>query len=167
MKTITEGGEEILLVDGVRHHDESTGHFGITKAQIARIAERGQNVKLAQFVHLVDPGLVLANPVFQGANRPLCYGENLEGDKDKLFYCWSPMFDYKWERKDRFDESKIISVGAPEKKIFVVIATPNQLKEKFPSVDYWIERWCWVEESIDPGHPIDWRSRYTTKVKPV
>lgn len=165
-----EGGEFIYLIDGLSpDQDENEVSFGITKDQVSRLVERGNTVRLTQFLKIVVPGLIVARCVFRGLQRPLCYGDNLHGDSEKFVYSWKPMHDFDWPASRRFDgESSVTERPAPPGMVFAVVTTPNQMRGLFPSVDFWIENnWAWIEEARDLQFaPIDWQVRYKEKVRP-
>lgn len=165
LKAFSVEGEVIYLVDGVDHTGE-VKQFGAPKNQLDKLWLRGSNVVLAQFLGIVVPGLVLAEHVFRGLKRPLCDGEDMNADRLKLVLSWRPAFDYWWSDTNRFDDSKLEMREAPDGKVFAVIVTPNGMKDKFPSVDYWIERGFWVRRSNTLlKAPIDWENRYVEKLK--
>jgi hypothetical protein len=166
MRQIAENGHLIYLIDG---NDQSgkTKVFGIAKDELERHHQRGSNVKLAQFLLLVAPGLILAEHIFRGLKRPLCDGEDMNADKAKLAFSWRPDFDYWWNERDKFDSRRLEFREAPDGKVFVVIASPNSKKNSYPSVDYWIERWFWVRRSqTGPKAPVDWETRYEEMLRP-
>jgi hypothetical protein len=164
LEVITENGNVIYLVDG----KDSTGEvvqFGITKNQLATRVQRRQTVRLVQFLNIVEPGLILAKHLFQGLKRPLCYGDDLNGDTEKLVYSWKPAFDYDWKEIRRFDSSEIERRIPPLNTVFFVIVTPNKSPQTYPSVKYWLEHWSWVGEAPDlASAPIDWNERYNSKL---
>ncbi len=165
MNLITENDDIIYITEGV-DHEGKVRQFGIPKDQVERIYNRGSNVKLAQLIGIVFPGLVLAEHIFQGLKRPLCDGDDMNGDKSKLAFTWRPIFDYWWNEADKFDSDKLEFRDAPDGKVFVVNISPNKAKDKYPSVDYWIERWYWVRRSntLLKG-PTDWENRYEKRLK--
>jgi len=164
-RQIDENGEKIYLVVGVDHTGaEKT--FAVPKRQLEKHHHRGSNIKLAQFFAIVVPGLVIAEHIFQGLKRPLCDGDNMDGDKTKLAFSWRPEWDYWWNEAYRFDCRRLEFREAPDGKVFVVNVSPNVVKSLYPSVDYWIERWYWVRRSNTLlKAPTDWESRYESKLK--
>jgi hypothetical protein len=165
MKPIQEKGEIIYLIEGVDHAGEQKV-FGLPKNQIEAHWERGSNIKLAQLFGIVDQGIVLVEHVFQGLKRPLCDGEDMDADRLKLVFSWKPILDYCWLEANRFDDSKLETRQAPVGKVFVVILSPNKVKDAYPSTDFWIERWYWVRESNTLAKaPVGWEDRYDIKLK--
>lgn len=128
--------------------------------------DRGSNVKLAQLFGIVDCGLILVKHIFHGLKRPLCDGEDMNADKLKLVFCWKPAFDYCWHESGRFDDAKLESREAPAERVFAVIVSPNQNRAKYPTVDFWIERWFWLRESKTlASAPTEWENRYDGELK--
>lgn len=165
LKQIKENGEFLYLVDGVDPVGQ-VKNFGIAKRELEKIYNRGSNIRLAQFLKIVVPGLVLAEHIFQGLKRPLCDGKDMNAADSKLAFSWKPEWDYWWNNADRFESRELQFRESPDGKIFVVIVSPNSKKNNFPSVDYWIERWSWVRQSGTLAKaPVDWEIRYDKKLK--
>lgn len=62
---------------------------------------------------------------------------------------------------ERDGEHKIIALPAPDKKVFTVYISPNEMIGTFPDLFGWIEHWTWIsEDPRRPGAPIDWQARY-------
>jgi hypothetical protein len=162
---ISENNEPIYTVDGLSS-DGQVWLFGIPKRYTVQMRERGTLVRLVQLIGIVAPGLITARHIFRGLNRPLCEGENMHGDKTKLIYAWKPIYDYDWDEPQRFHPDEIKQRPAPGGKVFVVTGTPNQEKSKYPSIDCWLNRWNWVDESPKlSGAPIDYDTRYLEQLK--
>ena len=106
MKPITENGEIVYVVDGLSPDGEAWT-FGIPKADILRIRERGTWVRLVQLLNIVSPGLIVAEHIFRGLKRPLCEDEDMNADEKKLTYTWKPVYDYDWEERHRFEAEEI------------------------------------------------------------
>jgi hypothetical protein len=164
MNHIRENAEEIFLIEGIDHTGKIK-QFGIPKRQILDHYERGSNIKLAQLIALVDPGLIEVEHIFEGLKRPLCVGDDMNADKFKLAFCWKPIHDCWWTQGNRFDG--IIEIrAAPEHKVFVVNVSPNRVKVNYPTPDYWIDRWYWVKESDTlSGAPVNCNERYVKQLK--
>lgn len=140
--------------------------FAVTKQQIEAFRSRESYVPLIQLMNIVSPGLIRAEHIFCGLNRPLCYGENQDGANSKLIYTWKAQTDYDWEYGKRFDLDGLTPRPAPHGRVYAVITTPNQQKELFPEVDYWIDRWYWLHEDSNlGGAPIGYQTRYQSKLK--
>jgi hypothetical protein len=165
MRLVDENNEKIFVISGVDHVGAET-HFGFPKASFQKIYNRGSNVRLAQFLGIVVPGIVLVQHVFQGLKRPMCVGNDMEADKQKLVYTWKPEWDFWWPDRYKFDARRLEFREAPDGKVFAVIISPNNAKELYPSVDYWIERWYWVRRSDTLlKAPTEWERRYESKLK--
>ena len=90
----------------------------------------------------------------------------MNADKKKLAFSWKPDWDFWWNEAYRFDSRQLEFREAPDGKVFVVNASPNNNKQLYPSVDYWIERWYWVRRSNTLlKAPTDWENRYDSKLK--
>jgi hypothetical protein len=162
---IEEDGEKLYLIAGVDHTGKEK-RFGIAKSNLAKIYQRGSNVRLAQFFKIVVPGLVLAEHIFEGLKRPLCDGTDMNADRRKLAFSWKPAWDYWWNDAFRFDDRQLEFREAPAGRVFVVNVSPNGDRARYPSVDYWIERWYWVRQSTTLlKAPVDWESRYEKQLK--
>lgn len=133
--------------------------YAIHHEQLRALDDRGKQVKLSQLFGIVEPGLRMAQPIFQGARRPLNYDGNQEGDRAKLFLTLRPRHDFDWSPTSS-SLPEIVRKDAPQGCVYVVLATPN-VDESYPEVDFWIENWCWVDESTGrPGYPIDSDNRF-------
>lgn len=162
---IKESGDFLYLVTGVDELGQEK-KFAIAKRELEKIYNRGSNIRLAQFLKIVVPGLVLAEHIFRGLKRPLCDGKDMDAADSKLAFSWKPEWDYWWNNADRFESRELQFREAPDGRVFVVIVSPNNKKSDFPSVDYWIERWSWVRQSVTLAKaPVDWENRYDKKLK--
>jgi hypothetical protein len=165
VRQIEENGEKLYLVAGV-DHTGAQKVFGIPKRQLEKHHHRGSNVKLAQFFAIVVPGLVLVEHIFRGLRRPLCDMGDMDADKAKLAFSWKPAWDYWWREADRFEDRRLESREAPDGKVFVVNVSPNAVRQLYPSVDYWIERWYWARRSNTLlKAPVDWENRFDEQLK--
>jgi hypothetical protein len=165
VRVLQENSKSLFLITGV-DHTGSEKQFSILKTELEKIHKRGSNVKLAQFLGIVVPGLVLVQHIFQGLKRPLCVGNDMEADKTKLAYSWRPEWDFWWQDRYKFDERRLEFREAPDGKVFVVNVSPNRSKQLYPTVDYWIERWYWVRRSDTLlKAPTDWERRYDRQLK--
>lgn len=165
MKMVNEGDENIYIILGIDHEGKQK-QFGLPKSQLAKHLNRGSNIKLAQFLGIVAPGLVLADHIFQGLKRPMCVGGNMNADREKLVFSWKPAWDYWWNESYRFDSKRLEFRESPDGKVFVVVVSRNEAKETYPSVDYWIERWFWVRRSTTLQRaPTEWETRFEKKLK--
>lgn len=167
VKRIEQNNETVFIIDGICPFSKEVAAFGITQTHIIKLSNRGATVRLTHLLKIVDPGLIIAQHVFRGLKRPLQYGEDLNGDASKLIYSWKPDYDYDWPHAIRFEGGHgITERSAPPGQIFVVIATPNEMKPTYPAVDYWIEsNWTWVEESKDLAFaPIECKERYDERL---
>lgn len=155
--------ETIFLVDGPDPMGMGYKQFGITKSKLEEMRVRGNNIKLAQLLMIVDSGLVMAKPIFGGAKRPLNYEGNQDGSKNKLFFIFKPKYDYDWKVLED-GSTDIAEMPTPANCVFVVIATPNKCG-RFAAADFWLEYWAWVDEDRQkPDYPIDWDSRYEREI---
>lgn len=167
LRPITENAETIYVIDGPSAVARGgVWAFGIRKAEITRIRERATWVRLVQLLMIVSPGLITAERIFRGVKRPLCEGEDMTADEKKLTFTWKPVCDYDWEERHRFYADEIRQRAAPPGKVFVVTTTPNTNRTAYPSIDCWINRWNWVEESLTLAEaPVDHETRYTERLK--
>jgi hypothetical protein len=108
----------------------------------------------------------MAKHIFRGLKRPLCEGDDMKADETKLTYTWKPIYDYDWQERHRFNAEEIRQRPAPPGKVFVVTTTPNKDKSHYPSVDCWLNRWNWVQESLTLSQaPVDHAERYAERLK--
>ncbi len=136
--------------------------YSLSTDTLKQYGNRFQFTQLIQCERIVIPGLILTKHIFQGLNRNLCCGDDMDGDSDKFVFCWKPAYDYRWLGDPSND--KVSKVLAPQNKVFSVIISKNSKKE-FPSVTGWIERWVWIDEDPElPEAPIGWVDRYSKKV---
>jgi hypothetical protein len=165
LKPIHENGEIIYTIEGQSPPGE-LWIFGIRKIYTEQMRAQGTLVRLVQLIKIVSPGLILAKNIFRGLKRPLCDGDDMHGDRNKLIYTWKPIYDYDWEERHRFHSDQIKQRAAPAGKVFVVTATPNPDKTLYPTVDCWLNRWNWVDESLTLSEaPIDYTTRYAEQLK--
>lgn len=165
LKLFHENGEILYAIDGLSPEGKEW-RFAIRKVDIAQIRMRGTWVRLVQLLNIVSPGLIMAKHIFRGLKRPLCEGENMHADETKLTYTWKPIYDYDWEERHRFDAEEIRQRPAPPGKVFVVTASPNIDTVRYRSVDCWLNRWNWVQESLTLSQaPVNHESRYTECLK--
>jgi hypothetical protein len=165
LKAIHENDETVYIIDGLSPTGEEWT-FGIRQADTMQMRDRGTWVRLVHLLMIVSPGLITARCIFRGLKRPLCEGDDMAADKKKLTYTWKPICDYDWEERHRFSPEEIKQRAAPPGKVFVVTVTPNPDKHRYPSIDCWLNRWNWVEESLTlSGAPVDHENRYTERLK--
>lgn len=138
--------------------------FGKLKSQLIPWSANGQATYFAWLGKLVCPGLVMATRIFKGLQRPLQYGDDSNGAKNKYVYSWTPTHDYEF--RDRF--APPVELPAPPRKCFMVIVTPNAYKDQqdFEKIDFWIEHWTWVEsDDNDSDSPSDFENRFDDRLK--
>jgi len=100
----------------------------------------------------------------RGLKRPLLYGEDADGDKAKLVFTWQAPYDFDYDHGKRFEPGGLTQRAAPPNTVYAAITTPNTCPE-YPSVDYWLDRWCWLDASPTlAGAPIDWENRYEERI---
>lgn|GEM_PF-3587899 len=166
MNQIEEGKESIYLIDGI-NPDDTAAKFGVLKRHLALTLERGQTVRFAQLVRIVEPGLVLAHAIFKGVKRPCKSGSDMDAGENKHFFILKPKTDWDWPSGQKFeDESGPVEKDIPQNRVFYVIATPNDNRDQFPSVDYWLDHWAWVEaDSENPNFPINFSLRFSEALR--
>jgi hypothetical protein len=164
LEKITDNGREIYIFEGPNPKG-GTATFGVAASKLEELRKHRLTIKLIHLYHIVAPGLILTEHIFQGLNRPLMYEEDENGDEAKLIFTWSAKRDWDYENGKRFDANGLTERPAPKNTVFSVIATPELRKEKFPSVAFWVDRWTWLDASPTlTGAPIDWETRYTKRL---
>ena len=165
MEVVTENNECVYLFDGIdESHNEKK--YGITKRVLSEYASRGQTIKLAQIAGIIAINLPLCKVMFQGIKRPCKVNDDMNGDEKKRVLVLHPRQDFDWPTRSRFDGiSGLQENPTPEGMVFTVIVTPNIMKEQYPSVDFWLEHWVWVEsDQEDNLLPVDFRLRYDDRI---
>jgi hypothetical protein len=160
-----ENGESIYLCDGPDPFSGLVAQFAVTKRHFVEFKERETYTPIAQLMNIVWPGLILTEHIFQGLKRPLLYGEDEKGDEQKLVFTWKAQYDWDWEFNRRFEDGAVGMTRRtpPDGLVFAVSATPN-LKPLYPSVNFWIDRWYWIDEG-KKGYPVDHETRYQKVLK--
>ncbi len=136
--------------------------FGFLTSDLKLYWNRGQGTAIAQFYNLVMPGIILANHIFEGLERPLYCDDNEHGDQNKRIYTWRPVHDFEYDSRRK----KQIVISAPRGKVFAVIVTPNtRHADDYPNIKAWIDRWNWVDEDEELNDaPSNWVDRYNRKI---
>ena len=145
--------------------DKKEVKIGILKPDLAKYAHRGLYSSLGQFFGIVAPGLIIAKHLFVGLKRALYCDGSMNGDYDKMVYCWNPAYDYEWEG-DPFDGG-LKKLKPPNESIFVVIVSKNEGQHKidYPSIYGWINRWNWVDADLSENDlPINYKTRYEKQI---
>jgi len=157
-------GKAYFVVDGPSLDPiKQVSRYALAVHDLGIYINRYQLTAVAQFYKLIFPGLILTRHIFHGFNRCLYCDDTREGDLNKYAFSWKPAYDYWWKG----DSSGIpVRELAPPNSVFVVLISKNEKhKDKFPSIDGWIDRWCWVaEDSALPEAPLSWIDRYNKKV---
>lgn len=134
--------------------------LGITKKAIATRASRGQSWSLGQLYGIIEPGLIMADHLFQGLRRPMSVNGNSRADETKLVFTWAARRDAQMTR-----DGELNYVAAPVNAVFFVIASPNGDTSSFPGIFGWIENWGWLQAHPDlPGAPVQYDSRYDSRL---
>ena len=76
-----ENNQSIFIIDGPDPDSTFAKSYGIPKRRLNELKQRGNNVKIAQLIGIVDPGLITATAIFKGAKRPLHYNGDQNGIK--------------------------------------------------------------------------------------
>lgn len=164
---IREAGELLLTAeapiwtpDGIR-----VGLFAVHTATLKHLYAAGMSVSIAQLYGLVVPGLMRTRHIFQGLRRPLYCDGSMSGDAEKLVYTRRPAVDWI-TAPDKDGLPTAIRCPRPEGKAYCVIISPNDRhKDKFPSVDGWLDHWNWAEEdTVLAEAPIGWVDRYDKRL---
>ena len=122
----------------------SDSTLGLRKSQLRRWVFEEGTIPIAQFLGIVEPGLILAKYIFLG--------------NKKLIYTWRPQFDCEW-RGDRFNGNLEQRKPPQDMLVFAVTVTQNNDKVLHPNIMGWIESWGWVAEAMDLSEaPVDWKS---------
>ena len=139
--------------------------IGILKPDLAKHAHRGLFSSLGQFLGIVEPGLIIAKHLFVGLKRFLYCDGRMDGDHEKMLYCWKPAHDYQWVG-DPYS-GRLKQFKPPDKAVFVVIVSKNEGKHKtdYPSIYGWINRWNWVDVDLSENDmPINYKTRYEKQI---
>lgn len=167
MRTHIYNDQKLYIIDGPDPNGPlgSGATFAVAESKINELRARNRRVPLIQLFHIVEPGLILAEHIFRGLNRPLLYEADTEGDASKFVFTWRAKRDWDFADGKRFDPDGLREMPHPPGKIYAVIATPNT-RTQYETVSYWIDRWFWVDEATDlPGAPVDYKERFLQHIK--
>lgn len=144
--------------------DANVGTLGLLVTDLRQHASRGHSTAIAQFYGLLNSGLILTQHIFRGLQRPLLTAGDNGADKNKLIYSRKPSFDYRWSGTGT--TGSLEQIEAPKSAVFVVFVSPNtRHRERFPSIDGWINHWTWIDEDdVLPQAPVGWVDRFEDKV---
>ena len=119
----TVGTETIYVVEGPSlSTPEEIVKYGIRKADLGRYIQQKQLALYAQFLTLVNDGLVLSKHCFQGLRRNLYCDDSESGDKDKYVFSRKPGYDYIWEGDKNGKPKQLI---APTESVFLFFVSKN------------------------------------------
>ena len=165
LKAVTVDGEVIYVVEGQSlESPDVMVKYAIRREDLGRYIQCRQYVLFAQFLTLVNDGLILTRHCFQGLRRNLFNDGSENGDKGKYVFSRKPGYDYVWSNGRTGEPKQLI---APAESVFLTIVTKNEKHtEKFPDIAGWIERWSWETEDKGPlpESPVGWVDRYDQKI---
>jgi len=116
---------------------------------------------LAQYFGIVEEGMMEANHLFRGLQRPLFHAENVNGDQSVLIYSLTPDYDFVWMGDETTGDA--VKVEPPPNRVFVVLARQIEIDEY--GVSGTIEHWNWVQRDMKlDGAPIGHLERYKQTV---
>ena len=158
------GGEQVYIAEGPSlTSPEVVVQYALRKDDLNAYVQRHQLSLIAQFYGLVVNGLILTKHCFKGLRRDLFCDGQQGGQSKKYALVRKPAYDYVWEGGRNGKEVKKV---APDSSVFVVLISENAHKENFPTIEGWIDRWCWVQEDSGPleDTPEGWVDRYEQKI---
>jgi hypothetical protein len=134
--------------------------LGLSKDSISFRAERGLTWALGQLYGVMATGIISVEHIFQGLRRPMSVNGDASADGSKLVFTWAAKRDAKMTV-----DGGLEFCGAPIKRVFFVIVSPNLMPDRYPDIYGWVERWGWLESHDTlSGAPIAYDSRYDTRV---
>ena len=113
--------------------------------------------KVAEYFYLVRGGLKHARYLYQGVQRRMKFGADMNADEKILAYVWQPEFSYEWVggRDSRAFPNK---APAPPNVVFGVLVRPHEQDEH--ETQGTILTWNWIDGDAT-GRPIDCADRYS------
>ena len=113
---------------------------------------------IAQYFGIVRH-LAQAAHLFEGVERELLSGDDMDGDKTVLAYTWRPARNYIWVGGS--DSGSLAEMAPPSGQVFVVLARRADIS----SGEAEIRHWSWVQAAGDLAQaPVDWSTRYREKL---
>jgi len=166
IKVDYSANKKVFTIRGLSVEGDREVSFAILESRLLGIAERSSYTNLAQFQKIVPRALSdQTGHVFKGLRRPLCdTNNNLEADENKFAFTSIQDWDYSLKTGVTYDDSFIERIPAPEGQIFVVIVNPNN-SAKHSKIDFWIDRWYWIDSSSKPDLPINHSERYDQQIR--
>jgi hypothetical protein len=138
-----------------------TIRLGLNSSTLRRYQQRGLATTIAQYYGNVRSGILSAQHLFRGLQRPMADGDDMDVDKRVLVYTWRSLNDFLWVG-DRFSGS-VMRRPPPPGEVFVVIVREEKPDEY--GICGSVERWNWVREDPElPQAPVAWEQRYGEKL---
>jgi hypothetical protein len=138
-----------------------TVNLGFRSENFHRYMKFGLATSVAQYYGIVQVGLMGAQHLFRGLERPLMHDADMDADKNILIYAWRPKWDYEWEGTP-WDGLPMPKVPR-EKRVFVVLVRIEECPEF--NVYGSIEKWNWIMEDPElKDAPVEWNLRYAQKL---
>jgi hypothetical protein len=134
--------------------------LGVPKAVLSALGARHRNVMIAQYYGLVRY-LAHAAHLFEGIERDLMNGDDMEGDRSVLAYTWRPRQNYIWVGGPQ--SGSLAAIAPPPGQVFVVLA--RRVGDADSSSGAEVRHWSWVQAAGDLAEaPVDWEQRYRKRV---
>jgi hypothetical protein len=165
VKLLQQTGGHVWVAEAPDWTGSGASHLNIAVhlPTVMSRASRGLTWQLGQMYGVVGTGLIMTRHVYKGLKRDMYVREDKDAAAKKLVATWAAPRDAELVGEEH--NSYLSYVDAPAGRVFAVYISPNEMLTDFPDIHGWAEHWAWI--AADPsvaGAPIDWNSRYDSRV---